>query len=74
MRINLHMRLRDRLEATGDMSPGQWHFMADVLEHTATEATRWTNRADDARRIPDMIDEAVRFCRAQAAGGGDGDN
>lgn len=61
-----HKQLQDRLEATGDFSQPMWHFMADVLEHAATEADKWTNRADDARRIPDVIDEAVRFCRENA--------
>lgn len=61
-----HKQLKDRLEATGDFSQPMWHFMADVLEHTANEADMWTNRADDARRIPDMIDEACRFCREEA--------
>lgn len=61
-----HKQLQDRLEATGDFRQPMWHFMADVLEHTATEADRWTHRADDARRIPDMIDEAVRWCREEA--------
>jgi hypothetical protein len=64
-----HMQLRDRVMAFGDATDGQWHLVADILEHAATEACRWTNRADDARRIPDMLDEAVRFCRQQAAGG-----
>lgn len=61
-----HKQLKDRLEATGDVSSSTWHFMADVLEHAASEADKWTNRADDARRIPDMIDEAVRWCRDEA--------
>lgn len=61
-----HKQLQDRLEATGDFSQPMWHFMADVLEHAATEADKWTNRVDDARRIPDVIDEAVRWCREEA--------
>ena len=74
MKNNFHMQLRDRVEASGDTSSGNWHLVADILEHAATEATKWTNRADDARRIPDMLDDAVRFLRAAAAaaGGGDG--
>lgn len=59
-------QLQSRLEATGDASSAMWHFMADILEHTANEATHWTHRADDARRIPDMIDDAVRWCREKA--------
>jgi hypothetical protein len=32
---------------------------ADIVSLCMTEAERWTRRADDAVRIPDMLDDVV---------------
>jgi hypothetical protein len=58
--------LRKRIEASGDISPGAFNLAADLLALTANEAGRWTNRCDDAMRIPDMIYDGVDYLRAKA--------
>lgn len=55
-----------RIVATGDTRPGQWNLVADILQMIAREAQGWTNRADDAIRIPDMIYELSDHCRQTA--------
>jgi hypothetical protein len=64
----------DRVKASGDTSPGQWNLAADLMFIAAAEAEHWTNRADDATRIPDMLMDCERYLRqqaAKAAGGGE---
>jgi hypothetical protein len=61
----LEKALRQRVEQTGDTSPGNWNFAADIVIICAMYASGWTNRTDDAMRIPDMLDEvglALREC------------
>lgn len=67
----LYRQLADRVRANGDTSPGQLNLIADILSTVSHEAGHWTNRADDATRIPDMIYDASREFRAvaRAAGG-----
>ena len=60
-------QLEQRIEMSGDTSPGAWNLAADLLKLVVEEASRWTNRADDAVRIPDVINEAARVLRARAA-------
>jgi hypothetical protein len=65
--VSLVKELIDRVKAAGDTSPGQWHLAADLIFIAAVEASRWTNRADDAVRIPDMLSEAEQRLRVEAA-------
>ena len=51
--------IRKRLERAGDASPGAFNLAADIVQLCGIEASRWTYRADDAVRIPDMLFEAV---------------
>ena len=51
--------LIQRCEMTGDFVPSL-NFAACIIEMMVMEAESWTNRADDAVRIPDMMmDHAV---------------
>lgn len=59
--------LIDRVKASGDVSAGQWNLAADLIFIAAVEASRWTNRWDDAMRIPDMLSEAEQRLRVEAA-------
>lgn len=56
--MTLEKALRRRVEQTGDTSPGNWNFAADIVTICAMYAEGWTNRTDDAIRIPSMLDEA----------------
>lgn len=72
--MSILKELVERVNASGDTSPGQWNLVSDILFIAAHEACRWTNRTDDAIRIPDMLSEASDYMRkqaARAAGGGD---
>ena len=62
----LRQSINQRMEASGDTSPGQWNLVADILQIIAKEAQGWTNDADDAIRIPDMIYELSDHCRQTA--------
>jgi len=57
--------LDDRIRGAGGQ-PGDYNFAADILDMASYEASQWTNRCDDARRIPDVLGEAARFLRACA--------
>lgn len=61
--INTRELIKQRIEATGDNSPGQWNFVADILQIVGNEAQGWTNREDDATRIPQVIYELSDYCR-----------
>jgi hypothetical protein len=52
-----------RLDFVGDDSPALRNLAADIIELCAQEAAGWTNRADDACRIPDMLYETVSSIR-----------
>jgi len=57
--------LEDRVKGHGGTG-GDFNFAADILDMSAHEADRWTNRADDATRIPDMLGDAARYLRGCA--------
>jgi len=62
--------LAKRVIATGDISPGNWNFTADLVHICADYMDGWTNRMDDAMRIPQVLDEAslhLRQCAIEAA-------
>lgn len=59
--------LRQRMDAAvGRVTEGDCNYLADILEIVAAEAGRWTNRWDDAVRIPDMIHDHARMFREMA--------
>ncbi len=58
--------LLDRIERSGDTSPGAYNLAADLLHITANEMRGWTNRCDDAMRIPDHIYDGVDVLRKKA--------
>ena len=58
--------LAERVIATGDVSPGQWNFVADLLELSAEEAVRCSHRADDAERFHEVLREAAEYLRGRA--------
>jgi hypothetical protein len=58
--------LAERVVAAGDLSPGQWHFVADLLELSAREAVRWSYRQDDAERFHEVLWEAAEYLRGRA--------
>jgi hypothetical protein len=47
---------------------GDFNFAADILNMAEYEASLWTNRADDAIRIPDVLGTAAKILRAYAEG------
>jgi len=55
--------VRMRQFGYSDSCPGVYHLAADLLAIVEDEVRTWTNRADDAVRIPDVIGEAVREVR-----------
>lgn len=62
--------LAERVMLTGDKSPGNWNFAADIVTICANYMEGWTNRTDDAMRIPQVLDEAshhLRQCAIEAA-------
>ena len=57
-----HRSLLSRVHGFGG-TPGDFNFAADILNLAEQEADSWTNRPDDASRIPDTLGEAARFLR-----------
>jgi len=65
--MKLYQELERRMNAaTGTPTAGDCNYLADVLSIVSTFADGWTNRADDAIRIPDMIAEQARYFRQLA--------
>lgn len=65
---DLDRKLAERVIATGDTTPGNWNMVADILELVANYTEGWTNRCDDAMRIPEVLWEAsmrLRQCAAE---------
>ena len=60
-----HAALLQRVIATGDTSPGNWNLTADVIQLCALYMTGWTNRFDNASRIPDVLYEAADAMREE---------
>lgn len=60
-----HAELIERVRMYGDLSPGIWRLAADLVKQCANESDRWTRRADDAMRIPQVLDEASSALLAQ---------
>ena len=58
--------IRKRLERAGDTSPGALNLAADIVQICVAEAERWTHRADDAVRIPEMMASASYALRRLA--------
>ena len=50
--------IRDRLQ---DEDPDTLAAVVDVLATVSREATKWTRRCDDAKRIPDLIHDVMGF-------------
>jgi len=63
LEINLAQRMK---AAVGQPMPGDNNYLADVIEILADEMRTWTNRADDAQRIPERLRDCSRFFRLQA--------
>ena len=59
-------QLIQRVERAGDLSPGAFHLAADLVDLCVIEAQGWTNRPDDAERIPDALYEGVMALRDRA--------
>lgn len=66
MSKTIGQRLIERVEQAGDLSPGAFNLAADLLDIASTQAAGWTNRADDAVRIPDMLYDASIDLRRRA--------
>lgn len=66
--------LLNRMVWAGATKPGDYNLAADLIMICVDEADGWTNRADDATRIPEMLRDGVRALRQAAeaarAGGG----
>lgn len=62
----LAKQIIDRVEAAGEYSAGAFNLAADLIELASHKAEGWTNRADDAIRIPGMLYDAVRVLRLKA--------
>jgi hypothetical protein len=59
-------QLIERIQASGDESPGAFNLAADLVTILSHEASLWTNRADDATRIPDMLADVARYLEQAA--------
>jgi hypothetical protein len=58
--MTLALQIAKRIEMSGT---GNYHLAADIVDLCAAEADTWTNRSDDATRIPDVLGDAVRELR-----------
>lgn len=58
MKQPFHRDLEERIRQYGDISPGCWRLVADIVKICASHMDGWTNRYDDAQRIPDVLAEA----------------
>jgi hypothetical protein len=65
--MSLVSDLIKRIEATGEVTPGQYNFVADVLYTAALHMQPWTKRTEDAERIPDVLFESSDILRAEIA-------
>ena len=65
MKNNFVKDLVQRCEFNGD-GAASLNFAADILHMAGTEATRWSNRCDDAMRIQDVLSEAADVLRSEA--------
>lgn len=60
------LQLFERCELFGgDMVP-TLNFAADLLRIASNEASGWTNRYDDAMRLPDVLAEAAEALREES--------
>ena len=50
-------------------TPEALELVEQVVVAIRNEAIKWTKRADDARRIPDMIDDKLNIIRAARESG-----
>jgi len=57
--LHFHGDLMQRVFMTGDTSPGNWNFAADIVRICANHMDGWTKRFEDASRIPDVLGEAA---------------
>lgn len=64
----LGKELLERLKRAGDVSPGALNLAADLVELCELEAIRWSRRADDAIRFPEVLGEASGYLRLKANG------
>jgi hypothetical protein len=64
--MSLVSELIKRIEQTGDVTPGQYHLVADVLHIAGLHMRPWTKRCDDANRIPDVLFNSSDILRDEA--------
>lgn len=64
--MSLGKMIAHRIVQSGDTSPGAYNLAADIVQMCVDESAGWTNRWDDAMRIPDVLGEAERELREAA--------
>lgn len=63
MPTNFEKRLLSRIQMFGDTNPATYNFAADIIQLCSDESNLWTNRLDDASRLPDVLFEASEEIR-----------
>jgi len=64
--LSFHEALIQRIELSGDTTSAAWSLAADLVRICAIYMSQWTNRSDDASRIPDVLNAAADTLRGVA--------